>query len=201
MTPPSPQETRRLIAVSCGIQVGPRVQRSHPVSRGFCATQSCAPSSFADRTATIASRVHHHHAPAKNVNPPRPPPAPPPYPNGQPMLYVHSTHQSVFTVFSLCVLGPAPGRDASTQVEIRAHFLIIPNYKSTCYKVGTAKAKAYCTSFDLASLRYLQPINMYNRTTSPCTLRARRARVPAAYPLSYLRAAKRQNSNRRLAQP
>ena len=30
MTPPSPQgETRRLIAVSCGIQVGPRVQRSH----------------------------------------------------------------------------------------------------------------------------------------------------------------------------
>ena len=43
MIPPSPQgETRRLIAVSCGIQVGPTVQGSLLVSRGSCASKRVA---------------------------------------------------------------------------------------------------------------------------------------------------------------
>ena len=73
-----------------------RPEVSHPVSRGFCATQAARlPPSHCTPSRAPAKNVTHHHPQTANLC---------------------TAHQSVFTVFSLCVLGP--GRDASTQVEM-----------------------------------------------------------------------------------
>ena len=61
MTPPSPQgETRQLIAVSCGIQVGPTVQRYLPVSRGSCANARVAlsPELLGSRCTLVQQRAN-----------------------------------------------------------------------------------------------------------------------------------------------
>ena len=96
MTPPSPQgKTRRLIAVSCGIQVGPTVQRSHPFSRGSCATQP--------RRAHLPRLALHPRVQQRER-------IPPPSPDGQPMY-------STPVLWSLCLACVYWGRDETCSLS------------------------------------------------------------------------------------
>ena len=91
---------------------------SHPVSRGSCATH--ASRSFLSSRCTLACT-------SENVNPP-------PSPTCMLTANLCTAHQSV----SLCLACVYWGRDETPRRKSRrAHFLIIPNYKSAKWTLAS----------------------------------------------------------------